>query len=166
MLRKAVTGDLKNIMDIIGQTIKEMRTYGNIQWDEDYPQEKDFMSDIKNGDLFVAERDKKLAGFICINEVEPKQYDELKWALSEKFIVLHRMAVSPKYRRSGVGTELMKFADEYAIKNRIRYLKTDTYSINTKMNALIKKCSYSFVGKIRFPGRDKSFYCYEKVLNV
>lgn len=165
MLRKAVAADVKEIMSIIRLTIEEMRTYGNAQWNESYPQERDFMKDIQNENLFVLERDKQIAGFVCINQAEPAEYDSLNWALGDKPMVVHRMAVNPKFRRNGIGTELMKFTDEFAIKNNIRYLKIDTYSVNAKMNALIKKCHYNFVGKINLLEKEKPFYCYEKILN-
>jgi GNAT superfamily N-acetyltransferase len=165
MMRKAVMEDTKGIMEIIKETISEMRTYNNIQWDESYPQEKDFMNDIQRGDLYVAEREGKLVGFVCINKVEPVEYDELKWPLNEDCMVVHRMAVNPNYRRSGIGTELLKFVDELALANNIRYLKTDTYSINTKMNLLFTKCGYDLVGEMSFLGKEKPFYCYGKILN-
>ncbi|WP_246615311.1 GNAT family N-acetyltransferase [Clostridium thailandense] len=164
-MRKASIEDTKEIMEIIKETIAEMRTYNNTQWDESYPQEKDFINDIKREELYVTERDGKIVGFVCINKVEPDEYDELNWSLKEVCMVVHRMAVNPNYRRSGIGTELMKFADELALANNIKYLKTDTYSINTKMNALFKKCGYDLVGEMRFLSREKPFYCYEKILN-
>lgn len=164
-MRKAVMEDIKECMQIIKVTIAEMRTYNNTQWDENYPQEIDFISDIQRGDLYVAEREGKLVGFACINKAEPVEYTGLNWSLNEDCMVVHRMAVNPYYRRNGIGTELMKFADELALKNNLRYLKTDTYSINAKMNALFKKCGYDLVGKIRFLGKEKPFCCYEKILN-
>ncbi|MCD2345550.1 GNAT family N-acetyltransferase [Clostridium guangxiense] len=164
-MRKAVMEDIKEIMQIIKETITEMQNYNNTQWDENYPREKDFINDIQKGDLYVAEREGKLVAFVCINKVEPVEYTGLNWSLNEVCMVIHRMAVNPNYRRSGIGTELMKFADKLALQNNIRYLKTDTYSINTKMNALFKKCSYNLVGEMSFLGKEKSFYCYEKVLN-
>lgn len=165
-MRKAVKEDIEDIMKIIKETIEEMRTYNNTQWDENYPQEKDFKEDIKNGNLFVVEREGKLAGFVCINKEAPAEYAGLNWSSDKEAVIVHRMAVSLKYRKGGVGTELMKLADDFALKHNIGYLKIDTYSINEKMNALIKKCNYNFVGKINFLGREKSFYCYEKVLNL
>lgn len=164
-MRKAVMEDIKDIMEIIKGTIAEMRTYNNTQWDENYPQEKDFINDIQKEDLYVVEREGKLVGFVCINKVEPDEYDGLNWSLKEDCMIVHRMAVDPNYRRSGIGTELMKFVDELALANNIRYLKTDTYSINTKMNALFKKCGYELIGKMSFLGKEKPFYCYEKILN-
>lgn len=67
------------------------------------------------------------------------------------------MSVDPEYRRKGVGMELMKFAEDLAKKNNISYLKTDTFSINDKMNALFIKCSYNFVGEMGFLGKKNPF---------
>ncbi|KOF56550.1 acetyltransferase [Clostridium sp. DMHC 10] len=164
MVRKAVKEDIRDIMQVIKATIEEMRTYNNTQWDENYPREEDFMSDIEKGELFAVDREGKLAGFVCINKIEPIEYNELNWLLNKDAMVVHRMAVNPNCRRSGIGTELMKFADDFALKNSIKHLKIDTYSINTKMNDLIRKCNYNFVGEIYFLGREKPFFCYEKVL--
>jgi hypothetical protein len=46
-----------------------MHSYSNYQWDESYPQEKDFVNDIHNGDLFVAERNRNVVGFVCVNKI-------------------------------------------------------------------------------------------------
>lgn len=165
MIRKAVLADLKDIMKIIKETIIEMHSYNNYQWDESYPQEKDFMKDIENGDLLVMERVGKLLGFVCINRIEPMEYSGLNWSLKEKAMVVHRMAVNPSSRRSGIGIELMNFVEEFSLKNQVAYLKTDTYSINTKMNRLFKRCGYKLVGEMSFLGKEEPFYCYEKVLN-
>lgn len=166
MVREATSADIKEIMKIIRETIAEMNSYGNTQWDENYPQEKDFLKDIQKGDLYVCERDGILVGFACINKIEPIEYNGLPWSIRKNAMIVHRMAVSPAYRRSGIGTELMMFADQYALENNVQYLKTDTYSINTKMNALFVKCGYKWVGEMSFLGKEKPFYCYEKVLNT
>lgn len=165
MIRKATLEDLKDIMEIIKQTIVEMSSYNNNQWDENYPQEKDFINDIEKEDLFVIEIEEKIAGFICINKVEPREYNKLNWTLNEAAMVVHRLSVSPAYRRHGIGTELMKFTDELSLKNKLRYLKTDTYSINPKMNALFIRCGYKLIGEMRYLGKEKPFLCYEKVLD-
>lgn len=79
-------------------------------------------------------------------------------------MVIHRMAVNPKFREQGVATKLMKFAEQLALDNNVLYLKTDTYSINTKMNSLFKKFDFNFVGEMIFLGKEKPFYCYDKLL--
>ena len=166
MIRQATEADITAVMKIIQETITEMRSYGNTQWDENYPREEDFLSDIRQGDLYIIEREEEVAGFACVNTVEPNEYNDLPWSRQQPAIVIHRMAVDPSRRRSGIGTELMKFAEEHALKQQKKKIKTDTYSINTKMNALFTKCGYKLVGEMRFRSREKAFYCYDKVLSA
>ncbi|MCE5284828.1 MAG: GNAT family N-acetyltransferase [Pelosinus sp.] len=165
MIRKAHYTDIKEIMNIIRDTVVEMHSDGNTQWDETYPQENDFLKDIQKGDLYVCERDGNLVGFACINKIEPPEYMGLPWSKKDTAMIIHRMAVSQYYRRSGIGTELMAFADQFAVQNNVQYLKTDTYSINTKMNTMFLKCGYKRAGEMIFRSKEKPFYCYEKVLN-
>ena len=164
MIRKAAKGDLAEIMEIIRETVAEMRTYGNTQWDENYPQEKDFAGDISRGDLYVDERDGEVAGFICVNQVEPVEYEDLDWSSKEQAMVVHRMAVNPKFRRKGIASGMMEFADDLARSSGIGYMKTDTYSVNPNMNALFIKCGYKFVGEMSFLAKEKPFNAYEKLL--
>ena len=164
MITKANLNDINQIMEIINETVKEMKSYNNTQWDENYPQNKDFAKDIELGELYVDKEDNKIMGFICVNYIEPVEYNDLNWSKDEKCMVIHRMAVNSKFRNKGVGTKLMNFAEELAIKNGVNYLKTDTYSINTKMNSLFIKCNFKLVGQMSFLGKEKPFNCYEKML--
>lgn len=164
MIRKASLNDVNNIMDIIKSTVSEMKTYNNTQWDENYPQAIDFIEDVESGDLYVQDEDGQIKGFICVNYVEPIEYEDLSWESKDKAMVIHRMAVNPNYRQQGIATKLMNFAEKLALKNNVVYLKTDTYSINTKMNSLFKKCGFNLVGEMSFLGKEKPFYCYDKLL--
>lgn len=164
MITKANLNDINQIMEIINETVKEMKSYNNTQWDENYPQDKDFAKDIELGELYVDKEDNTIMGFICVNYIEPVEYNDLNWSKDEKCMVIHRMAVNSKFRNKGVGTKLMNFAEELARKNGVNYLKTDTYSINTKMNSLFRKCNFKLVGQMSFLGKEKPFNCYEKML--
>lgn len=164
MIRKATMEDLTTIMAIIPGVIGEMHSYNNFQWDENYPQAQDFANDIQKGELYIAMREGTIAGFICINCIQPNEYAKLPWSSSEDALVIHRMAVSPDYRKMGVGAQLVSFADEVAINKKVPYLKTDTYSLNRNAQGLFQKLGYSFVGEMSFLGKEKPFYCYEKTI--
>jgi len=164
MIRIATMDDIGSIMKIIQAVIVEMNSYNNFQWDENYPQLKDFAGDIKKGNLYISIKEDIIVGFICINTNQPIEYKGLKWSLSEEALVIHRMGVSPDHRKTGVGFELVMFADELAIKNNVRYLKTDTYSLNTNAQGLFQKLGYVYVGEMCFLGKEKPFYCYEKAI--
>jgi GNAT superfamily N-acetyltransferase len=164
MIQPATLEHLASIMEIIQLTIAEMRSYNNTQWDNTYPTAKDFIEDIQNGDLFVdiSDADAQLRGLICVNTLEPDEYAGLPWSTAGVAYVVHRMAVHPAYRRQGVGGGLLEFAQALAARNQIYYLKTDTYSINTKMNALFQKFGFSFVSEMAYRDKELPFYCYEK----
>lgn len=132
MIRKANMNDLESIMQIIKSTVEEMKTYNNTQWDENYPLEKDFVSDIKKQDLYIYEVDGEVAGFICLNYEEPEEYLGLNWSSNKKAMVIHRMAVNPNFRKTGIASKLVDFAEKLAVENNVSYLKSDTYSINSK----------------------------------
>ncbi len=163
-MRKAHLEDIDEIMDIIRMTVLEMHTYNNYQWDENYPQKKDFIADIKEGNLYASERDGKLVAFICVNQIEPTEYSGLDWSSGQEGMTIHRMSVHPDYRKNGVGMELMNFAEALAKSHNIVYLKTDTNSMNEKMQALFNKCGYKYIGIISFLGKEEPFYCYDKLL--
>ncbi len=164
MIRTAVMTDLDSIMAILRKIISEMHGYNNFQWDENYPQAQHFATDIEEGNLFTSVRDDKIAGFICINRDEPLEYKSVKWSLAKAALVIHRMGVSPDYRQAGIGAELVEFARALSESTGIKYLKTDTYSLNTKAQGLFQKCGYVFVGEMNFLGKEQPFYCYERML--
>ena len=164
MIRKATTMDISKIMEIITATISEMKLYNNTQWDETYPQAVNFLKDIEEGSLYVNELDNEIRGFVCVNYVEPTEYNCISWQSLEKAMVIHRMAVNPNFRNQGVGISLLKFSEELALKNGVSYLKTDTYSINDKMNSLFKKFGFRLAGEMEFLGKEKPFYCYDKII--
>ena len=105
-----------------------------------------------------------MRGFICIDSREPEEYEPLPWQAEAPSLIIHRMAVSPDFRRAGIGKTLLDFAETTALAANARSLKTDTHTANPAMNALLRKCGYRPVGHIRFKGKDKPFICYDRNL--
>lgn len=163
MIRKATCSDLDNIMEIIEETVEEMKSYNNNQWDESYPKVEDFILDIENEELYIYDLKGEIQGFICVNYIEPVEYKDLEWSSEKNFMVIHRMAVDKNVRNKSIGKKLMEFAERLSQSNNINFLKTDTNSVNIKMNSLFKKCGFNFVGEIKFLGKESPFYCYEKL---
>ncbi len=164
MVRLAESNDLEQIMPIVGAVVAEMRNNGINQWDESYPQVTDFRNDIESHELHVADINGQINGFVCINHLEPEEYAGANWSLNEKPLVLHRMAVHPGSRQQGIGIMLMRYAEELARSQGVYYLRSDTYSLNPKMNALFRKLDYRFTGEIYFARKTEPFNCYEKIL--
>lgn len=164
-IRHATAADLPSIMHIVRETIAIMHESGNDQWDHTYPTPGDFLQDIASGTLHVdAAETGSLRGFACIDSCEPEEYAPLPWQTDPPSLVIHRMAVSPAFRREGIGKALLYFAETKASEATARSLKTDTHTANPAMNALLQACGYRPVGRIRFKGKAKPFICYEKNL--
>ncbi len=162
MIRLAEKKDMQRIMEILKGTVEIMHSEGNVQWDKDYPAEKDFLRDIEEKTLYVSEGEGGITGFICINQTEPAEYEPIPWSKKGKTFVIHRMAVAPEQRRQGIGAAFMRFAVEMAQSQDINCLKTDTYSVNEKMNRLFVSSGFQKRGEMNFKGRPKKFNCYEK----
>lgn len=166
MIREANLNDVDRIMDIVKQIIVEMGESGNTQWDENYPKAEDFKKDVEEGCLYVDEFEGDLIGFICINETEPEEYKNINWTSDEKALIMHRMGVNPEYRGKGKGKNLIRYAENLAMRNDIMYLKTDTNSKNEKMNGLFKTMGFKFVGEMEFLGKKDLFNCYDLKLDA
>ena len=108
-------------------------------------------------------RDEQIAGFICINNSEPPEYQALPWAKTCSAVVVHRMAISDNFRRQGIASELMNYAEAIA-RAQNNYLKTDTYSLNIYAQSLFEKFGYRKVGTMDFRGKPLKFFCFDKVL--
>ncbi|HBE78507.1 MAG TPA: GNAT family N-acetyltransferase [Firmicutes bacterium] len=164
LIRPAELNDLEPIMKVIRSVCQEMQREGNNQWDENYPQAADFIKDIGQKELYVSQINGLVSGFICINDYEPEEYARIHWSCNQKLMVLHRMAVAPDFRNQGIGAMLLRFAEQLAQKSGVHYLRTDTNSLNVKMNGLFRKLGFTFVGQMEAFGKEVPFNFYDKVL--
>lgn len=164
MIRTAVISDLDQIMQIVEGSKADMHSYGNYQWNEDYPKADNFINDINSGSLFVYDINGTVAGLVCINKEEPEEYKKANWSMEKEAYIIHRLAVDSSLLGQGIGYELINYVNVICIKNNISYIKTDTNALNVKAQGLLKKCGYNFVGETCLTGYRGLFYCYEKAL--
>ena len=89
----------------------------------------------------------------------------VNWSSDNPYLVLHRLAVNPVFRKQGIGGIMMSYAEEYAKTMSFYYLRTDTNSQNTAMNALFHKHNYTKCGEVHFRSLPIHFNCYDKILS-
>jgi ribosomal protein S18 acetylase RimI-like enzyme len=164
VIRIARTEDLDQIMLIVKETIEDLNNEGNIQWSEEYPNRDHFSEDIKNNQLYIFEKEGKVAGFICLNTNEDEAYQGLPWRKNEMAMVIHRFAVSREKQRQSIGTKLIEYAERFALNKNICYLKVDTNSKNSRMNRLFDKMGFEFIGQINLRDVKSKFNCYDKII--
>lgn len=151
MIRIANKLDIDSILDIVKDARRQIKKLGFRQWEEDsnYPNYDTFLKDILNKELYVYDIKGKVVGFIAICKGINLDYNNIKglWLSNAKYYTIHRLAVKGDYRNLGIGSKLIEFAKEKAIKDNIN-LRIDTHNLNVPMKNLIKKEGFIYCGII------------------
>lgn len=161
----ATVNEIDRIMELIKSCIEDMKSQGIFQWDEHYPTAEIFEDDIRNGSLYLLKDQADCLGIISLNEDQSSEYSELEWLITKgKILVIHRLAVNPRWQRQGVARRLMDFAENYAADKGYSGIRLDAYSGNPRALNLYERRGYQKIGQVFFPRRELSFYGYEKVI--
>jgi ribosomal protein S18 acetylase RimI-like enzyme len=168
-IRLATYDDLLALLALVRRVVPLMRAAGNLQWDEDYPDEAVFRRDIDLNQLWVCEMSGEIgtevAGVAALTMDQEPDYAQVGWDITEPAIVVHRLAVDPAFRGAGVASALMQQAEETAILRGIPVLRVDTNSQNEATKRLFPKLGYQLAGEIGLAFRPGlRFFCYEKRL--
>jgi GNAT superfamily N-acetyltransferase len=165
-IRLALENDIPQIMLLITDVVPEMIASGNLQWDNQYPNEEVFKKDIGLNQLWVAAAENgDIAGVAAITTDQEPEYAGVGWDINELAIVTHRLAVSPKHRGRGIAATLLQQAERIAISRGIRVLRIDTNTANQATQKLFPKLGYLYSGEIDLGFRPGlKFCCYEKRL--
>jgi ribosomal protein S18 acetylase RimI-like enzyme len=169
-MRLAVDEDIPALMTLVRRVVPLMRATGNLQWDENYPDEAVFRRDIDLKQLWVCEiRGEirgEIAGIAAVTMDQEPDYAQVGWDISEPAIVVHRLAVDPAFRGAGVASALMQKAEEVAVERGITVLRVDTNTHNDATQRLFPKLGYQLAGEIGLEFRPGlRFFCYEKRLS-
>jgi ribosomal protein S18 acetylase RimI-like enzyme len=135
-----------------------------------YPTEETALDALEKGDIFVLEKNGCILAAARINQRQEEEYANCQWAFAasdSEVMVLHTLVVDPDASGRGIGSQFVRFYEEFAITNGCHYLRMDTNVINTVARALYKKHGYSERGIVRckFNGiNDVQLVCLEKKL--
>jgi ribosomal protein S18 acetylase RimI-like enzyme len=165
-IRQATLADIPALMALVRRVVPLMRASGNLQWDDHYPNEHIFERDIDLGELWVAELSPgTLAAVTAITTDQSPEYAQVGWDIDEPAIVIHRLAVDPDFRGTGLAHTLMQHAEMIAEQRGISVLRVDTNTHNPATQRLLPKLGYTLAGEIGLEYRPGlRFYCYEKRL--
>jgi ribosomal protein S18 acetylase RimI-like enzyme len=164
LIRLARTTDLPQLMELVRHAVPLMRAAGNMQWDDDYPNEDIFARDIQLDELWAVESvGGNIAGVAAITTDQSPEYASIGWNIHEAAIVIHRLAVHPEQRGSGVAAALMRHAEQIAREQGISRVLVDTSAENEAAQRLALRCGYSYAGEIALHFRPGlRVFCYEK----
>jgi ribosomal protein S18 acetylase RimI-like enzyme len=165
LIEYADISDLEEILAIYQRCKTILEAEGIWQWYEGYPNITVLQGDFEAGELFKCVVDGRIIAVLVLTERQEKEYETVKWRQPEaKSLVVKRLAVEPDFQNRGIATELMKFAEDYAVKNGYTSIRLDAYSGNKTALGFYINRDYHEVGEVFFPKRQLPFKCFEKEL--
>jgi ribosomal protein S18 acetylase RimI-like enzyme len=166
VIQQALPQDAEAIMQLMVACRQDMLSQGIRQWVEHYPTAAAVEATM--ADTFVIRLDGDITATVTLNEQGEQQYETVRWLtpLRQRALVVHRLAVHPRYQRRGLARRLMQFAERLAMERGLASIRLDSFSGNPAALALYEGLGYTRMGEVRFPHRDLSFVCFEKVLRL
>lgn len=160
MIVKATQADILPIMECYKATIKKMHELQVFQWDESYPTRNLIENDINNETYYIVKDGNEILGGVCLNQEEHPTYSTINWTFEGPVLVVHRLAINPLAQGRGIAKQLMQFAENLCVKNKMNGIRLDTFIENPQAIGLYLKLKYNKLGKVGF--KNKIYYCFDK----
>ncbi len=116
-----------------------------------YPVRQNAVDGIKNGTLFVARSNGKIAGSIILSHVPEPAYRQGNWNFDldySEVLVVYTFVVHPDFMKMGVGTALLDFAKAKAEREGIRSLRLDVFEGNMPAIRLYESWGFQYAGTV------------------
>ena len=148
VIRKATEKDIEKTAKIYDD-IHTMEEKGLLQigWIRGvYPTVETANSAYERQDLFVIEDGGEIVAAAAINKKQVESYKRGHWkydADDSEVMVLHTLVVSPGFSKKGYGKAFVNFYEQYAAKEKCRFLRMDTNAKNKTARAMYNKLGYA-----------------------
>ena len=148
--RKATPADFDAIWEILLMAKAQMKRLNSTQWSEDYPSRELIEADIESGEAYLLCEPSGIIAYGVVSAKEEPAYNQIKdkWSNDLPYIVVHRMAVSDRYKKQGMARRFMEQAEQVARSRGISNFRVDTKYDNLYMQQLLKKTGFRYVGEV------------------
>lgn len=164
-LRKSVNEDINNIIQIIDEAKEALKEQGIDQWQNGYPNDDVIRNDILNNDSYVFIKNNEIVATSAVSFDGEKTYDKIydgNWISNDEFAVIHRIAISNKYKGTGIASEIIKMIEAICLDKNVHSIKVDTHEFNMPMQKLLKKNDFKYCGVIYLEDKSKRV-AFEKI---
>lgn len=164
---KSQPSHINQIMNIITDAQQYLAELGIDQWQDGYPDKSIIQQDILRKESYVVINHKTIIGTTVFSLAGDPNYEciEGKWLTpqSNRFGVIHRIAVSNEYRNKGFAEFVFNHFENILKEKHIPSMRVDTHRDNKGMQHLLKKRGYQYCGIIYLANGAERF-AFEKVL--
>ncbi len=165
-IRNSTDRDIPAIMGIIDAAKAFFRENGIDQWQNGSPNPEIIGNDVKNGESYVVCDSGIVLATAMISLRGEPTYAEIydgAWLNGGPYGVIHRVAVSPSVKKSGLASSLVGYAVERTLEKGFSSLRADTHDDNLPMQRMLSKNGFVFCGNI-FLADGAPRRAYEKIL--
>lgn len=151
MVRKAVPSDIDGVEKSYTELLTHEKEYGAFTvWELGiYPTRETAENALSTESLYVIEQMNEICASMVLNQVQPKEYNDIKWKYnvkSEEVMVVHLLCVPPSKAGCGFGTQMIKFAVQFGKQINCKVIRLDTGAQNKPAVALYTKLGFELVG--------------------
>lgn len=168
-LELSTINNIPKIIQIINDAKIHLASLKIDQWQDGYPNRQEIENDILKKESYVVLNDKnEIIGtsMFTLNPEPTYKIIDGNWIIkeSEKYGVIHRLAIEKNYKKSGIATFILKQFHQKLKNKNIKSLKIDTHEDNFGMQFLIKKLGYQYCGII-YTNYNAKRLAFEKVID-
>ena len=150
--------DIQRVLKITNDAKNLLKKNGSLQWQQGYPNEETFLTDIKNKVLYGIYQYNELMAYGAYILGKDINYIEIdgKWDIpaNEKDLAIHRVAVDGNCHGKKYGVKILKYGIVYAKKLGCISVKVDTHEKNKAMQKCINNSGFVYKGIVKIL-RDK-----------
>ena len=153
IFRRALPGDLPDIMNLVHQAQAFMATLGIDQWQDGYPSAELLSEDIRVGRAYVFDDGGAIASITVLTPEPEPIYDAIDgaWHTSAPYLTIHRMALDDAHRHSGLAGDVVKNAVALARSLNLSGVRADTHRGNAAMRRFLEKSGFQECGLVTYP---------------
>ncbi len=151
MIRQAINTDAEQISRSYEELLRyEKENVSFTNWREGvYPTIQVPLNTIPKGTMYVLEDQGKICASMVLNKEQAPEYQQIDWhylAKAEEVLVIHTLCISPKHAGKGYGSQMVRFAMQYAQELGCKVIRLDTYVGNKPAASFYQKLGFRFAG--------------------
>lgn len=154
-IRRTTEKDLPEIMAIVKEAQEYLHDQGIPQWQNGYPNEAQFRTDMEKQGSYVLVDEDMVVGFCYLTSDRDPDYTNIyngAWLNDEPYVVAHRVAIKKSLKGKGYAHQIFAFAEKMAKEQGIYNLRVDTHDDNRSMQRCVTKEGFVPCGRVYIGG--------------